>query len=149
MVPTSNISLKVQDTLNSTKIIKAKDCKLWLSQIVTEKSFITIRLVSKNESATLNKKYRKIDRPTNVLSFLINDKPLIGDLILCHPIIKDEAKEQNKKIISHYAHLVIHGYLHLLGYDHEDDKEAKKMEAKEIRVLNRLGFPNPYTSNII
>tara|TARA_B100000780_G_C20904751_1_gene360103 strand:- start:44 stop:493 length:450 start_codon:yes stop_codon:yes gene_type:complete len=149
MSTTSNISLKIQDTLNRTKIIKAKDCKLWLSEIVTQKSFITIRLVSENDSAELNKKYRKIDKPTNVLSFLIDDSPLTGDLILCHPIIKEEARDQNKDIISHYAHLVIHGYLHLLGYDHENDKEAKKMEAKEIGVLSKHGFPNPYTSNII
>ena len=80
---------------------------------------------------------------------MIDDNPLIGDLILCHSIIKEEAKQQNKDIISHYAHLVIHGYLHLLGYDHENDKQAKKMEAKELSVLSRLGFPNPYTSNII
>ena len=145
----SNLSLKIQDTLNITKIIKAKDCKLWLSELVTKKSFITIRIVSEEDSAELNKQFRKIDKPTNVLSFLIEDDPLIGDLILCHPIIKEEAKEQNKDIISHYAHLVIHGYLHLLGYNHENDKEAIKMEAKEIRVLGRLGFPNPYTSNII
>jgi len=145
----SNLSLKIQDTLNINKIIKAKDCKLWLSELVTKKSFITIRIVSEKDSAKLNQQYRKIDKPTNILSFLIESNPLVGDLILCHPIIKDEAKEQNKEIISHYAHLVIHGYLHLLGYDHENDKEAIEMEAKEIRALGRLGFPNPYTSNII
>ena len=149
MLIKSNISLKIQDTLNRAKIIKAKDCKLWLSDLATKKSFVTIRIVSEKDSAELNKHYRKIDKPTNILSFLIEDNPLIGDLILCHPIIKEEAKEQNKEIISHYAHLVIHGYLHLLGYDHENYKEAIKMEAKEIRVLGRLGFPNPYTSNII
>jgi|TARA_B110000971_G_C19642690_1_gene334152 probable rRNA maturation factor len=149
MLIKSNISLKIQDTLNKTKVIKAKDCKLWLSDIATKKSFVTVRIVSEKDSAELNKHYRKIDKPTNILSFLIEDNPLIGDLILCHPIIKKEAKEQNKEIISHYAHLVIHGYLHLLGYDHENDNEAIKMEAKEISALSRLGFPNPYTSNII
>ena len=149
MLLKSNISLKIQDTLNRTKIIKVKDCKLWLSELATEKSFITIRIVSEKDSSELNRQFRKIDKPTNILSFLIEDNPLTGDLILCHPIIKEEAKEQNKEIISHYAHLVIHGYLHLLGYDHENDKEAIKMEAKEIGVLDRLGFPNPYTSNII
>ena len=149
MLLKSNISLNIQHTLNKTKIITAKECKLWLSELVTKKSFITIRIVSEEDSAELNKQFRKIDKPTNVLSFLIEDDPLIGDLILCHPIIKEEAKEQNKDIISHYAHLVIHGYLHLLGYNHENDKEAIKMEAKEIGVLDRLGFPNPYTSNII
>ena len=149
MLLKSNISLKIQDTLNRTKIIKAKDCKLWLSELATKKSFITIRIVSEKDSKELNKQYRKIDKATNILSFLIEDSPIIGDLILCHPIIKEEAKEQNKEIISHYAHLVIHGYLHLLGYDHENDNEAIKMETKEIGVLGRLGFSNPYTSNII
>ena len=140
----SNISLSIQRTLRYTEIIKENDCKLWLSEIATKESSITIRLVSKHESAELNNQYRKIDKPTNVLSFLINDKPLVGDLILCHPIIKDEAEEQNKDIISHYAHLIIHGYLHLIGYEHQSKDDAKKMEAKEIKILSRLGFPNPY-----
>ena len=94
MLIKSNISLKIQDTLNKTKVIKAKDCKLWLSDIATKKSFVTVRIVSEKDSAELNKHYRKIDKPTNILSFLIEDNPLIGDLILCHPIIKKEAKEQ-------------------------------------------------------
>ena len=133
MLIKSNISLKIQDTLNKTKVIKAKDCKLWLSDIATKKSFVTVRIVSEKDSAELNKHYRKIDKPTNILSFLIEDNPLIGDLILCHPIIKKEAKEQNKEIISHYAHLVIHGYLHLLGYDHENDNEAIKWKPKKFQ----------------
>ena len=149
MVKLSNISVKIQDTLHDNKFLKAKDCKVWLSTIANKESFVTIRLVSAEESQQLNKQYRKINKPTNVLSFLINEQPLIGDLVLCHPIITSEAIEQKKEIIANYAHLVIHGYLHLLGYDHENESQAEIMEKKEIKLLDKLGYPNPYTSNII
>ena len=149
MVKLSNISVKIQDTLHDNKFLKAKDCKVWLSTIANKESFVTIRLVSAEESQQLNKQYRKINKPTNVLSFLINEQPLIGYLVLCHPIITSEAIEQKKEIIAHYAHLVIHGYLHLLGYDHENESQAEIMEKKEIKLLDKLGYPNPYTSNII
>jgi len=145
----SNLSLEIQDTLHNKKALKIKDCKLWLADLAKKESIITIRLVSEKDSSELNAQYRNINKPTNVLSFLIDDAPLMGDLVLCHPIVKAEARQQKKKIIAHYAHLVIHGYLHLLGYDHENDIEAKKMEATEIKVLRKLGYPNPYTSNII
>ena len=75
----------------------------------------------------LNKQFRNKIGATNILSFQMNENPIEGDLILCHSIIKSEAKEQGKKIIDHYAHLIIHGYLHLLGYDHQNDKDADKM----------------------
>ena len=91
--------------------------------------------MSEAESQSLNNQYRKKNAPTNVLSFLINDNPLLGDIILCHAIIKKEALAQKKTIDDHYAHLVIHGYLHLIGFDHTKNDDALKMENKEIAVL--------------
>ena len=139
-----NITIHIQDTLHKKKILKLKDCKLWLSSIFQKNSSITIRIVSKKESETLNYSFRNKKNPTNILSFMLSENPIIGDIILCHPVIKNEAKNQNKKIHSHYAHLLIHGYLHLLGYSHNKKLDADKMERKEIQVLKKYGFQNPY-----
>jgi probable rRNA maturation factor len=89
--------------------------------------------------------YRKKKYPTNVLSFLVDDEHhLIGDIVLCAPVIEKEALEQLKNLEAHYAHLIIHGALHLYGYDHENKKDAEIMEEKEIKILTKLGFKNPY-----
>ena len=110
-------------------------------------SSITIRIVDEKESESLNYTYRNQKKPTNILSFIISEKPLVGDLVLCHPVIKNEARIQHKKIISHYAHLLIHGYLHLLGYSHDKKLDADKMEKKEIQILRKYGFQNPYINS--
>jgi probable rRNA maturation factor len=144
MMHKDNTSIYIQDTLHKNKILKLIDCKLWLSSIFKKNSSITIRIVSEKESESLNYKYRNQKKPTNILSFTLSENPLIGDIILCHPVIKNEAKNQNKKIRSHYAHLIIHGYLHLLGYSHDKKLDADKMERKEILVLKKNGFQNPY-----
>jgi probable rRNA maturation factor len=144
MMQKENISIFIQDTLHKNKILKLKDCKLWLSSLFKENSSITIRIVSEKESETLNYNYRNQKKPTNILSFVLSEDPLIGDIILCHPVIKNEAKNQNKKIHSHYAHLLIHGYLHLLGYSHDHKSDANRMERKEIHILKKYGFSNPY-----
>ncbi len=113
-------------------------------------ALIGVRIVDETESRTLNRDYRHRDRPTNVLSFpypppsgIEADFPL-GDLVLCAPVIVREARAQGKTLEAHWAHLVIHGTLHLLGYDHINEAEARRMEALEIRLLTRLGFPDPY-----
>jgi len=139
-----NTSIYIQDTLHKKKILKLKDCKIWLNSIFLKNSSITIRIVGEKESQSLNYTYRGQKKPTNVLSFLISENPLIGDIILCHPVIKNEARNQNKKILSHYAHLLIHGYLHLLGYSHDKELDGDIMEKKEIQVLKINGFQNPY-----
>ncbi|MFQ3368246.1 MAG: putative rRNA maturation factor [Methylophilaceae bacterium] len=144
MMLKENISIYIQDTLHKNKILKLKDCKLWLSSIFQKNSSITIRIVSEKESESLNYSYRNQKKPTNILSFSLSENPIIGDIILCHPIIKNEAKIYNKKIHSHYAHLLIHGYLHLLGYSHDRELDASKMEKKEIQILKKYGFENPY-----
>ncbi len=144
MMHKDNTSIYIQDTLHKKKILKLKDCKIWLNSIFLKNSSITIRIVGEKESQSLNYTYRGQKKPTNVLSFLISENPLIGDIILCHPVIKNEARNQNKKILSHYAHLLIHGYLHLLGYSHDKELDGDIMEKKEIQVLKRNGFQNPY-----
>ena len=112
---------------------------------------VAIRVVDANESQTLNRTYRGKDNPTNVLSFpaeiTIPEGPiLLGDIAICLPVVVREAKEQSKSIEHHLAHMVIHGCFHLLGYDHDSDQDAEAMEAKEIGILNNLGYPNPYLS---
>ena len=113
--------------------------------VVDKNAEITIRIVDNDESQNLNNIYRKKKYPTNVLSFLVDDEVhLIGDIVLCAPVIEKEALEQSKKLEAHYAHLIIHGALHLYGYDHENKKDADIMEAKEIKILTGLGYKNPY-----
>ena len=101
-------------------------------------SGITLRIVGAREGLSLNKRYRRKGKATNVLTFAT------GDIILCHPVIAREARAQGKSLAAHYAHLVVHGLLHLRGYDHEKKRQADRMEKEEIRRLERLGFRNPY-----
>ena len=116
----------------------------------TADSELTIRLVGTEEGQELNRTYRHKDYATNVLSFPAEvpdgllDIPLLGDLVICVPVVEREAREQNKALEAHWAHLVIHGCLHLLGYDHIDDEEAEEMEGLERQLLAELGYPDPY-----
>lgn len=110
---------------------------------------VTIRIVDKKESAYLNDTYRHKNKPTNVLAFPFVAPPgikmdLLGDIVICAPIVIAEAKEQEKMVMAHWAHLVVHGLLHLLGYDHIKLKEALVMEKIEITIMKKLGYKNPY-----
>ena len=110
---------------------------------------LVVRIVDEPESQALNRQYRGLDRPTNVLSFPFEAPPQvatnhIGDLVICAPVVEREAAEQGKPPEAHWAHMVVHGVLHLLGYDHQTDADAETMEGLEIAILGRLGFPNPY-----
>jgi probable rRNA maturation factor len=118
----------------------------WLEDTASE---VTIRIVANDESADLNSQYRGKSGPTNVLSFPFEAPagitvPLAGDLIICAPVVEREAAEQRKTLTEHWAHMVVHGMLHLQGYDHIEDNDAEVMEALEIRLLAQLGFSNPY-----
>lgn len=109
----------------------------------------SILVTTTDEIQKLNKQYRDKDKPTNVLSFPMQspdevDIDLLGDIVLCSAVIKQEAKQQSKSEMSHWAHMVVHGMLHLQGYDHIKDNEAEEMEQLEIDILDRLGFENPY-----
>ncbi len=102
-------------------------------------------MVGPAESRRLNRAYRRKNRPTNVLTFVYGRAPWRGDIILCHAVIAREARAQGKALGAHYAHLVVHGMLHLRGYDHEGEAQAKRMERLEIRILERFGLSDPYT----
>lgn len=117
---------------------------------VNEDCELSIRLVDETESAELNNDYRGKNYPTNVLSFPFEspvplEPILLGDLVLCVPVVEREAAEQEKTINDHWAHLIVHGCLHLLGYDHIEDDEAELMESLEIKILQKLDINNPYT----
>lgn len=124
-------------------------CELALRQRSGD-SELTIRLVDEAEGRELNRTWRQKDYATNVLSFPADvpegllDIPLLGDLVICVPVVEREALEQAKALQAHWAHLVIHGCLHLLGYDHIDDDEAEEMESLERQLLAELGHPDPY-----
>ena len=124
----------------------------WLNVILPQfmdNAEITIRIVDEQESQQLNNTYRHKDKPTNVLSFPFEspieiEVPLLGDLIICKQVVEAEAKEQHKSLTAHWAHMIVHGCLHLLGYDHILDEEAEEMENIEIDIMQQLGFDNPY-----
>lgn len=124
----------------------------WLEAVLPQfqpVSEVTIRIVDEAESHELNLTYRGKDRPTNVLSFPFEappeiELPLLGDLIICRQVVEKEAIEQNKTVEEHWAHMVIHGCLHLLGYDHIEDDEAEEMESLETEILQKLGYEDPY-----
>lgn len=116
---------------------------------------IGVSVVGPAESRRLNARFRGKDKPTNVLSFPVAELPVpgvsdeprpLGDLVICPQVLRTEAREQKKSLRAHWAHLVVHGSLHLIGYDHIHDADANRMERREIVVLRRLGFANPYRS---
>lgn len=114
-----------------------------------EDAEIVIRIVDEHESASLNNKYRHKTGPTNALSFPFEapegiDMNLLGDLVICAPVVEREADEQDKSPENHWAHMVVHGVLHLLGFDHVEDSEAERMESAEIKILDKLNIKNPY-----
>ena len=111
---------------------------------------ITLRFVDRDEARRLNRRYRRQDCPTNVLSFVYDDERdvLRGDIVLCTPVLRREAQQQGKPLAAHCAHLVVHGTLHLQGYDHVEDADAARMEAEEAAILARLGYADPYAAEL-
>ncbi len=127
------------------------DFETWVraALVDTPSAELTVRLVDREESAELNQRFRSREGPTNVLSFAAElpegiDLPFLGDIVICAPLVAEEAVERAREPVAHWAHLVIHGVLHLRGYDHQDETGAERMEALEVRLLDSLGFPDPY-----
>jgi probable rRNA maturation factor len=147
-------SIEVQRVVSHSSIPTSTQLKSWAKAALAKemlKAELTIRIVDKEEIQMLNSTYRHKNKPTNVLSFPFEmpdgvemDAPILGDIIICADVILEEAKEQDKTYAAHWAHMVVHGILHLQGYDHENDHDAEIMEAKEIKILKKLGFDNPY-----
>lgn len=116
----------------------------WAKAVYPDAATVTMRFVDDEESQHLNDTYRGKNKPTNVLSFPYEEDPLAGDIVFCPRVIFDEAAAQGKTITAHMAHLVVHGMLHLMGYDHLNDRDATQMESLETEILADLGFANPY-----
>ncbi|WP_162045785.1 rRNA maturation RNase YbeY [Vibrio taketomensis] len=124
----------------------------WLSNAISmfqQDAEVTVRIVDEKESHQLNFEYRGKDKPTNVLSFPFEAPPgieinLLGDLIICRQVVEQEAIEQDKPLLAHWAHMVVHGSLHLLGYDHIEDDEAEEMESLETEIMQKMGYEDPY-----
>ena len=130
------------------------DIRRWIEAVVVAEAKaaeveLTVRIVDEAEMAELNARYRHKTGPTNILSFPFEAPPgmelnLLGDLVIAAPVVQREAREQGKTETAHWAHMIVHGTLHLLGYDHQEPAEAEEMEAREIHILQQLGYSNPY-----
>jgi probable rRNA maturation factor len=117
----------------------------WARAALAREARVTVRYVAAAEARRLNREFRGKDHATNVLTFIYAARPLEGDIVICAPVASREAKEQGKAVAAHHAHLLVHGLLHLQGYDHEKSaREAARMERRERAILARLGFPDPY-----
>nr|WP_284048215.1 rRNA maturation RNase YbeY [Marinobacter sp. ATCH36] len=145
------MTVDVQRAVEASGVPEDADLERWAQAawLGEDPSEVTVRIVTVAESAELNGQYRGKSGPTNVLSFPFEAPagitvPLAGDLVICAPVVEKEAAEQHKALAEHWAHMVVHGMLHLQGYDHIDDSDAGVMEALEIRLLGQLGFSNPY-----
>ena len=149
-----SLKVEVQVALATSGLPTAAELHRWVAAALagaayTRDTEVLIRLVNEAESASLNQTYRHQPGPTNVLSFPCEapagvDVKLLGDIVICAPVVVREAVEQNKPLPAHWAHVVIHGVLHLVGYEHQDSSQAEAMERLEIRILAGLGYPDPY-----
>jgi probable rRNA maturation factor len=145
--------LEIQDVFQSEGQPTAEQFQGWVDAALADyhkDTELVIRIVDEQESAELNQQYRHKQGPTNILSFPVDlpdgiELDLLGDLVICAPVLEREALQQHKALVDHWAHIIIHGVLHLLGYDHIDDAEAEQMEALEIAILSKLNIKNPYS----
>ena len=139
------IKLSVQIASDAAQIPTKAQFKKWAKAALRVDTEVTIRIVDEDEGRALNSQFRGKDYATNVLTFPLTEEPhLMGDIVLCAPIVAAEAKAQNKTLEAHFAHLTVHGVLHLHGYDHQIDEQAGLMESIEVQILTKLGYANPY-----
>ena len=146
--PSKRLNLSVQYACNKADLPLRADFVRWARAALVGGGEIAIRLVETDEGQALNKDYRGKDYATNVLSFPYDTEPVVsGDLVICPDVVAREAAEQNKPLAAHYAHLVVHGMLHLQGWYHENDDDAQAMEEEETEILAAMGYPDPYLDN--
>jgi probable rRNA maturation factor len=144
--------LDIQIASESKQLPSLAQFQCWVDSVLKDKTIdseIVIRIVDEQEMTEFNEQYRKKKGATNILSFPFDapegiESPLLGDLLVCAPIVKKQAQQQNKALESHWAHMIVHGILHLLGYDHIDDAEAEEMEALEVKILQIIKIKDPY-----
>jgi probable rRNA maturation factor len=143
------LELTIQIAAENGDIPARRLLRRWVTAALERDASITLRFVDADEGRALNRAYRRGRAATNVLSFVYDDEDgaLHGDIVLCLPVLKREAAEQGKTVDAHCAHLVVHGMLHLQGYDHTLSRDAKRMEAREVAVLAVLGFSDPYAAD--
>ena len=135
----------VQYATDSTDIPARPQFRRWVKAALMQEAEIVLRIVDEAEGCGLNHNFRGKKYATNVLTFVYDDtQPLTGDIVLCAPVVSQEAQQQHKSLTAHYAHLTVHGILHLQGYDHIEDAEAVVMEQMETKILARLGYADPY-----
>ena len=151
----SSLRPRVEITIEGaiTEVFNSYDLENWfrltIDEIRTSEGSVSIKFLGKKEMQSMNKKFRSKDTPTNVLAFPIDnsldlDTDSLGDIAICHEVVLKEAKEQNKEVRDHMAHIFIHGVLHLLGYDHHQEAQAEIMENLERRILSKIGVADPY-----
>lgn len=150
----SHLHVELQNPQAYDAIPLAADLTLWAQAAWQgdEATEMVVRIVDAVESQALNRDYRGKDKPTNVLSFpfeappveVIDEPAYLGDLVICQPVVEQEAADQHKPVAQHWAHLIVHGVLHLQGYDHIEETEATEMESLEVSILAGLGIPDPY-----
>ena len=142
--PPLTLSLQFADTSDRAALPRHKVAR-WIRAALDAPGEITVRIVGAEEGQALNRDYRQRDYATNVLTFDYSHEPVVvADLVLCAPVVQREAKEQRLTLEAHYAHMLVHGTLHAQGHDHEDEDEARVMEARESALMQSLGFADPY-----
>ena len=142
----AGLRLSIQRVSRARHIPGDRRLRAWARAALAGPASVTLRFVAESEGRRLNREFRGRDYATNVLSFAYGRAGgrLEGDVVICAPVVSREARAQAKAVPAHYAHLVVHGLLHLQGYDHESPREARRMQGRERRVLATLGFPDPY-----
>jgi len=139
------LSLSVQYASDAMQLPTRQQFRRWVKAALEQDVHMALRIVDEIEGCALNASYRDKDYATNVLTFVYDDTdPLYGDVVICAPVVAREAKEQGKDLLAHYAHLTLHAALHLQGYDHEKQREAEAMEARETALMLKLRYPAPY-----
>ncbi|HEX8741112.1 MAG TPA: rRNA maturation RNase YbeY [Casimicrobiaceae bacterium] len=139
------LELAIQWQVEPSALPRRRTLRRWVATALERSAEVTLRFVDAREGRRLNRAYRGSDHATNVLTFVYDgEMSLSGDIVLCAPVVRREARAQGKRLIAHYAHLVIHGMLHLQGYDHQRDDDAARMQARESELLATLGYADPW-----